>query len=633
VETARDLYGQGVEFQAKGLFDLAIQSYNKALKLDSENLDVMINLGAAYLQKGLPEKASQVLGQILERNPDHAMALFNLGKVHLYRDEAEKALAVFEHAQAVLPHDLDVRRSIGQCLMHLDRTDEAMAVFQSLLEPLADDPTVPLDLGRLLLRRDHPEQALGMLKRAVTIAPDHTEALTLLARAHLAMNAPDKALTALKRAQMSDPRNPELHTMMVGVLLEKKDLEAAVTHLKHAVSADPASPTLKRKLEELTRRLPVLKKRIGTSTLVEKASPYETEVYDILDALYDGRTQLEHAIAAMKTLLERDATDLFIADELANLLFQGRRYDEATELYSRIHLADPGQVRHRINLAKSLALQGEVTEAKAFLTDSARDFPRSLELPLAQVELCLLERDFTTARTVLESTLAKHPTEDPHALFLLGYISFRQGNLDFAQTTFKKLLKISPDDEEVVLWWSRLMILRGTPREALPMWDRFQDGIQSLVEIITRIELLMAAGENSDAVKALLLTVKHHEPRFLEDHLLFGKAYFYSGDFHSAMEKFQGVLAEEPNNAEALTFAAITWLIRNKTPRFWSMWQRAIEADSLHPVLSGLVLRRLLTFTQLERMLAETAKIRDLIVQTELDKARLQHFLTLARTP
>ncbi|MFZ2960264.1 MAG: tetratricopeptide repeat protein [Candidatus Ozemobacteraceae bacterium] len=626
METAVDRFQHGVEYQERGLFDLAIEEYNRALETDPDNLDVLINLGAAYLQKGLAERSTQVLSRALAEQPNHPLALYNLGKAYLYKDEAEKALDTFQRAASVMPDDPEVKKSIAQSLLNLGRKDEACAYFRMLLSDLSGDAQMHLLYGKTLSELERHTEALDVFRKAVNLVPDSGAALEGLLRAQLALDLKDKALTTLKRAMMVDPKNPVFHVTLVDLLIDEGKVDDAIAHLKKSLATDPAQPVLRKKMEELTRRLPVLRKRAGVD-LVEKSSPFETEVYDLLDGLYDGRIPLEAAIQSMKELHEKDAADLFIADELANLYFQARQYQEAIDLYSQIRISAPEVARHRINLAKSLALGGNIPLAREFLEESIRDMPHDAELPLALVELSIIERKYHEPWSLLEKTLNAFP-DNAHGLFLYGFISLRLGALERARESFQKVLRLAPEDEEVAVWYSRLMILQGTPELGREVWKSFQDGIESLQELLTRIELSLAAGD-IPAAGELLKRVGEYEPHFLEDEVLFGKAFFYAGDFTGAGERLGRVVEKDPGHSEALALLAMTQLVKNKSARFWMLWQKAIESDSLYPVLIGLTLKHILNFTQIERLRAETRKLVELSVRDDIDRARLIAFLKM----
>ncbi|NCB39257.1 MAG: tetratricopeptide repeat protein, partial [Erysipelotrichia bacterium] len=79
MESAQEIFQKGIDLQQRGLFDHAIEEYERALKLEPENIDIMVNLGAACLQKGLSDRAIKILSRSLEKDPVNSPALYNIG--------------------------------------------------------------------------------------------------------------------------------------------------------------------------------------------------------------------------------------------------------------------------------------------------------------------------------------------------------------------------------------------------------------------------------------------------------------------------------------------------------------------------------------------------------------------------
>jgi len=628
MDTAGELFQRGIEFQERGLFDHAIEQYNRALELEPENVAVMINLGAAYLQKGLSERSTQILSKVIDKDPENSLALFNMGKAFLYKEEPEKALEAFRRASDVVPEDVEIRRSMAHCLSLLGRKEESASILYDVVDSFSENVEGLIQLGRDLIESEKFTQALEVYRKAVSVACDSTEALEGLTKCQLALGMRDKAMTTLKRGFMVDPKNPAFNIMMVDLMIEGNQIDDAVSQLRKALANDPSHPLLRQKMDEISRRMPVLKKRNeeqdGPSV---SHSPFETEVYDILDGLYDGRTSIDDASSALKDIAANNPDDIFVAEELGNLLYQSRNFEDAFQMYSYIFKTSTPDPRHRINLAKSLAMSGRVAEAKEFLEDSLKEVSGVADLHLALVELQLLEKDFTGAQEALSLIMNDFP-ENSHGLFLQGYIALRLDDLDLADKSFKLLLRISPTDEEVALWYSKLAILKGAPQEAQKIWENFNDGIESLLEILAKVELALASG-NSEAVPVLLKRIGDYQPRFLEDHLLFGKASFYMGDLSQALRELEMVLKEDPEKPEALALAALVYLARNKPAKFWMYWQKAIECDALYPFMFCLILGKSMNFNQIRRLKEETQKILEISVQNPVDRRRLNRIMTL----
>ena len=118
-----------------------------------------------------------------------------------------------------------------------------------------------------------------------------------------------------------------------------------------------------------------------------------------------------------------------------------------------------------------------------------------------------------------------------------------------------------------------------------------------------------------------------YNPRFIEDHMLFGKAFFFAGDFVSAQREFDLVMKFEPRNAEALSMSAMNSLIRNKLAKFWNLWQLAVSSDSLYAVLPAMILKESFNFSQRERLKSHTQKMLELMSMSDIDRMRLNRLM------
>ena len=625
METAQEIFEKGVDLQQRGLFDHAIEEYDRALRLDPDNINIMLNLGAACLQKGLSDRSVKLLKKVIEKEPENSMALYNIGKAHVYREEYDTALVHFNRAATLLPEDVDIKKLISICLRQLGRLDQSVSIMLGLIDLISGDVEALLHLGDDLMQLERFDEALDMFRRASSVACDSIMPLLGIYQCQLRLDNREKAVTALKRAIMIEPANQELLVKLVDVYIGDGRIQEAVEVINKGLETIESPALLREKYNEMARRLPVLRKKAAAAKLDAGLSRHETEVYDVLDGLYDGRIRLEVAVKELETLRKKDSSDLLVADELANLLFQAREFSRAAEIYSEVHLSRPSDPKHRIDLAKSLAMKGDSEAARAILKDSLRDLGHMPELDLAMTELDLFDKEFARAAGRLEMILKEYPSEQ-HALFLYAYTAMRLDELETAENAFLQLFEKNKTDEELAVWYSRLAIMQGQPARALKVWENFSDGIESLVEIIARVELTLATGDSKGIMRHLQKIGDYH-PRFIEDHMLFGKAFFFAGDFSSAQREFDLVLRLEARNAEALAMSAMNSLIRNKTAKFWNFWQHAIDCDSLYAVIPAMVLKDSLNFSQRERLKVETRKMVDIGALREIDKARLSRLL------
>jgi len=87
---------------------LAIASYQRALDINPDNLDVRTNMALAYLyDPSSPMQAIRNTNLVLEKNPDHVLANFNRGVMLMQINRLDQAIEQFKRVQTLVgdPND------------------------------------------------------------------------------------------------------------------------------------------------------------------------------------------------------------------------------------------------------------------------------------------------------------------------------------------------------------------------------------------------------------------------------------------------------------------------------------------------------------------------------------------------
>lgn len=93
----------GRELAERGAYADAIRAFERATKLDRENPEVFVDLGATYLRAGDAQAAMAPLRQALKFEPFHAIAHYDLGIALQARGETDAAWDSFENALRIDP--------------------------------------------------------------------------------------------------------------------------------------------------------------------------------------------------------------------------------------------------------------------------------------------------------------------------------------------------------------------------------------------------------------------------------------------------------------------------------------------------------------------------------------------------
>ena len=146
------------------------------------------NEAAAYLREGKPEKALPLLRRAVTLQPDDGNILLNLGGAYVLLGQFDEAVPVLARAAEVAPHEAMVWCNLGVALLRLpgknagEDQEKAIAAFERSLELDPTAPNVAYNLGLVYRDREQWAKAVSAFQRALQADPKDRDACTMLQR-------------------------------------------------------------------------------------------------------------------------------------------------------------------------------------------------------------------------------------------------------------------------------------------------------------------------------------------------------------------------------------------------------------------------------------------------------------------
>lgn len=138
--TSAEWMARGDGYFQDGKPQKAVAAYNRALKLNPDNMAVYASRGAAYFFTGDYAAAQQDFMKVLEINPYEPEGYSALGSVLAAQGHYEEALQVLNAALVLAPNKPEVFFSRGGVNFMLGKYDQAIADYSYVLQlrPAAD---------------------------------------------------------------------------------------------------------------------------------------------------------------------------------------------------------------------------------------------------------------------------------------------------------------------------------------------------------------------------------------------------------------------------------------------------------------------------------------------------------------
>ena len=248
-------YNLGLIFMKEGKVLQAIQQWEAVLKTKPNDIDSNFNIAVALTQLGKTKQAIPFYKKILELDPSHVQTHQNLGVI--YRDEHEFGLAK-EHF--IKLRDLDstfseiVQNEIFKCeeqefLSMLEDDKKKTASFIGL----ADNSDLAKALSAIVT--ENFDTALDYANIVLDKTPDDKSALLVKGQALAALWKTDEAIATFEKAIELNVDDAESHFQLGSICLSAGKYTKALECFKEVFRIDPSFPLVNENLEAIKKKI------------------------------------------------------------------------------------------------------------------------------------------------------------------------------------------------------------------------------------------------------------------------------------------------------------------------------------------------------------------------------------------
>ena len=171
-DDAQALYNRGNTLQKLGRFEQALESYQRALAVGPDFAEAFNNRGVALQKLGRSEEALESYEQALAVTPEYAEALNNRGNTLQELGRFQEALESYKQALAVRLEYAEALDNRGNCFRALGRFDEAMECHEQALAVSPDFAEAFYNRGNTLRDLRRFDEAMESFQRALALKPD-----------------------------------------------------------------------------------------------------------------------------------------------------------------------------------------------------------------------------------------------------------------------------------------------------------------------------------------------------------------------------------------------------------------------------------------------------------------------------
>lgn len=243
---AIDLQPQSVQFlvnlgnvyKALKTYELARECYEKALNIQPLTASVYSNLGLISHTQGHFSEAIDfyVKGLSISRRPE---ILTNLGNSYQELEQWSSAISSYQDAIQLEPQFYLAHFSLGNVYKKLQQFETAIGHYQTALKIHPNAAEVHNNLAMVFQKLEQVESALEHFESALRLMPDSVSILNNLGSIYFKVGKEENAVQCFNRAIELDSQSAESYYHLANLYYKTQDFDKAIECYQKTLALDP----------------------------------------------------------------------------------------------------------------------------------------------------------------------------------------------------------------------------------------------------------------------------------------------------------------------------------------------------------------------------------------------------------
>ncbi len=519
-------------------FQLAKETLQSVQVSEEHAEEYVALLAEASLGLGEFAGAEKLVTEALEESPESARLMLALSRIYFAQDKRFLSINEARKAIAAQPYDHQLYGHLGTILLDEKMFSEAVDSFQrALTANQVDSPTeeviaTNINLLRAYLATNDAENAQQILTTIKQQSPDHPAIDYFSALLFLNENKLSDALTSALKTLSKVDRHPPTE-LLVGVISYRLNkLEQANMYLERFLSTEPDRVVARKLLASTQLKLnnPAAAEETLRSGL--KRAPDDLSLSELIDEIREVSAQA------------RDPGS-------GELIFNEENQSRLQEMIEKLENRELSELAARVRAIKQLAEEGAHDDAYTRITRLIAEHPGRGEIYEFAGAIAVLANRPVDAEAFWTEAIRLMPDSTSSAINLANHY-LRQHDPDKAAELFELLLADYPGRVGILIGLAHIEEQRGDiARSLIYLRQATESQPQLLAPRQWLIRLLRNHNYEKEAAEELEKALAIF-PNSAELRILHAQQLIVDGYIELATEALEAVLAETPENVDAL---------------------------------------------------------------------------------
>jgi tetratricopeptide (TPR) repeat protein len=347
------------------------------------DIQALIEQGVTAAESGDYDLAAETFEKAVEQDPANSRARYNLALAQQNLGDLEGAVATYLRAIQLDPDLIEAYINLGHLYGEMGLEEEAIEIFQRAIELDAGNDELLVALGDACREIGFFEDAIQAYRQAEILNPENTLAQDSLRDVRERVNAQAQRIGELERHLDANPSDPDRYAEVIGAYLEARRYSDAEAKTAQMAQLFPDSAVV-------YETMALVQEAIGDIDEVaaawERVTQLDRENVDAWERLGTWRMDqglLDDAAEAFRTASALDPESATPRFSLAEVLVEQGKFDEAIAVYQSLANApthgglnaDEIHADAMIGLAEAQNAAGRYTEALATCQALEEEYP------------------------------------------------------------------------------------------------------------------------------------------------------------------------------------------------------------------------------------------------------------------
>lgn len=325
-------------------FEMAIESYNKVIEMDSTRDDAYYGLGMTYIRMRRYLDALPLLEKAVELNPDYKDAYFYIGSAHQDAKNFDKAADAYEKFLETQPENAwETYYKLGVCRTELEQFDNAIAAFQEALKEKPQDVRMIYDLAQAFEKSKQYEKAEENYIKISELTPeDPVRAYRAILMMYDKAKMTDKAIEIAKRISEMDSNNFESFYNLGFMYQNAKKYNEAIEAYKKAIELNPSYEYAYSSIGYIYYNLQNYKRSIEYYKKLVEFIPDNPDYWYIIGVDYMQLKDFNSALEPLRKAVELRPDHAYALFNLGVTYLNLHDTNSARDIHKKLKAVDPG---------------------------------------------------------------------------------------------------------------------------------------------------------------------------------------------------------------------------------------------------------------------------------------------------